>query len=129
MNCGQKCLLQGLISASKDQKQNAYKEGLQKTTWAITKGKDFRSTLGQLFNKQMSHQEVDEGLVPGPSHTASGSLPQKRKIKGKGKYPAKGPIKKKSERVSIKSSRFNENVFKDSSWCCKGSNDKKCLDT
>lgn len=102
MNCGQKCLLQGLISASKDQKQNAYKEGLQKTTRAITKGKDFRSTLGQLFNKQMSHQEVDEGLVPGPSHTASASLPQKRKIKGKGKYPAKGPIKRKVKEYRLR---------------------------
>ena len=115
MNCGQKCLLRGLISASKDQNRDVYKESVQKTNnlKGITKGRDLRSTLGQLFNKQMgrmNHQETDKGLnaglsnvdVAGPSNIASPNQSQKCKMKGKGKYPAKGPIKRKVKEYRLR---------------------------
>ena len=103
------CLLQGLISASKDQKSDIYKESVHKTNKAITKERYLHSTLGHLFNKEMSrmsHQETNEGLIAGASHIAGPSniatpdlsQPQKRK----GKYPAKGPIKRKVKEYRLR---------------------------
>lgn len=99
MNCGHRCLLRGLISASKDQKRDVYKETLQKTKQAITKGKDLRSTLGHLFNKKMSHHEDSDEA--GPSRVSPGTS-QSHKIKGKGKYPAKGLIKRKVKEYRLR---------------------------
>ena len=103
MNCGQRCSLRGLISASKDQKRDVYKESVQKTKTAITNGKNLRSTLGQLFNKDMSHQKTTDEA--GPSQTGispSCTTSQSHKIKNKGKYPTKGPIKRKVKEYRLR---------------------------
>ena len=90
LNYGQRCLLQGLISAinEPEKQKDAYKEGMQQATHAVTfpKNKGLRATLGELFNKKLGprDQPTDD---PGSIH----SQPNKRK----GKYPMKGPAKRK----------------------------------
>ena len=89
LNYGQRCLLQGLISACKapEKQEDLYKESMQRVTHAVKlpKDKGLRVTLGELFNKKLGPQLPTDDA--GPSH----GQPNKRK----GKYPMKGPIKKK----------------------------------
>lgn len=90
LNYGQRCLLQGLISDCKApaKKEEVYKEGTQYAKHAVqfSKEKGLRTTLNELFNKKIppSQPVTDKA---GPSHYQ----PKKRK----GKYPLKGPVKKK----------------------------------
>ena len=94
LNYGQRCLLQGLISAckSREKEEDLYKESMQQAMHAVKfpKDKGLRTTLGALFNKKLGPQPTD-GAGP------SGCQPSKRK----GKYPMKGPVKKK-----VKEHRF-----------------------
>ena len=88
LNYGQRCLLQGLIAACKapEKEEDVYKEGMQQAMHAVKfpKDKGLRSTLGALFNKKLGPQSTDDAGL-------SGCQPNKRK----GKYPMKGPVKKK----------------------------------
>ena len=89
LNYGQRCLLQGLISACKvpEKQEDLYKESMHQATHAVklpAKDRGLRTTLGELFNKKLRPQPTDDA---GPSH----GQPNKRK----GKYPMRGPIKKK----------------------------------
>ena len=88
LNYGHRCLLQGLIAACKapEKEEDVYKESMQWECmlWKFPKDKGLWSTLGALFNKKLGPQSTDNA---GPS----GCQPNKQK----GKYPMKGPVKKK----------------------------------
>ena len=53
MNCGQRCLLKGLINAAggASQQVNVYDTASQKAGDIVSKTKNLRTTLGKLFNR------------------------------------------------------------------------------
>jgi len=52
MNCGQCCLLRGLISTASQDFPTLYKSTHAKVANINTKGKNLRATLGKLFNRK-----------------------------------------------------------------------------
>jgi len=84
MNCGQRCLLRGLISTALQDFTTLYKSTHAKVANINTKGKNLRATLGKLFNRKTT---VDtESVVLHPKNN---------KRKGKGKCPLKSQVKRK----------------------------------
>ncbi len=101
MNCGQKCLLRGLVRAacsSKDDTDNAYKAATSKASEAVAKSRNLRATLGKLFNRKVESDDLNDA---GSSSDFQPS-PQLRKRSSKGKYPMKGPVKRKVKEYSLK---------------------------
>lgn len=99
MNCGQKCLLRGLVRAVT--KDDVYSTASTKATQVMSKSNSLRSTLGKLFNRKGKYD--DEA---GPSSSCDDFQPApnmlQRKRTGKGKYPMKGPIKRKVKEYRLK---------------------------
>ena len=91
MNCGQHCLLRGLISTASHELPSLYKSTDQKVADVNSKGNNLRATLGKLFNRKTT--ENPESVAPGPSNS---------KRKGKGKFPMKGPVKRKVKEYCLR---------------------------
>ena len=75
----------------------------------------------------MSHQKTTDEAGPSqtgvsPSYTTS----QSHKIKNKGKYPTKGPIKRKVKeyRLRVVGCVLRHQV---TSWCYEGFKDEECM--
>ena len=106
MNCGQRCLLRGLIKAASSSKlkQDVYETTEMKAGGVYSKAKDLRASLGKLFNQPRSSRAEDS---LGGSESVEDFLPsfpstQQRKRSRKGKIPAKGPVKRKVKKFRLK---------------------------
>ena len=98
MNTGQKCLLRGLIRAGTNQPENdVYEAASNKTCDVVSRSKSLRSTLGKLFNRRVPDRHENEDFEPGPSTSQ-----KTRKRDGKGKYPLRGPTKRKVKEHRLK---------------------------
>ena len=97
MNCGQRCLLRGLISTASQELPSLYKSTHLKVADVSTKGKNLRTTLGKLFNRKPN--EHTESVALGPNNS---------KRKGKGKYPMKGPVKRKVKEYRLRVIRLSK---------------------
>ena len=83
-------------------KINVYDTASQKAGDIVSKTKNLRTTLGKLFNRPKVATTPDDNddthdFLPGPSFRQPA-----RKRKGKGKYPAKGAIKRKVKEYRLK---------------------------
>ena len=103
MDCGQRCLLKGLISMQRHTVSlSRMYTRMQKLKAgdAYSKAKNLRTSLRKLFNQRSRSVDLD-GSQSADVLLPNFPTPQQRKRSCKGKLPATGPVKKKVKEIRV----------------------------